>query len=281
MPAPRPSRISDIMPKLQNVAQTSKFLVKFVLPPSDLKTHLRRKGINDRFIAEDVGLLCYDAVLPGSAMASKNTAGDYQGVVERFAHTRNFTQINFEFYVDNEYKSLRFLEHWMEYISGASPKDPSGDAYYFRMQYPDDYKSNDTRIVKFEKNHFQFLEYRFVGLFPLSLNSTKVSYQNSTVLKATASFSYDRYICGESSSLARALGLDLNNKSGSNGSGTGAYNYNNDKYLNQIMQSNSLALLNDGTLAQRYGNNINITNNPNMENAQKFLSNQVISQYQR
>ena len=281
MPAPRPSRISDIMPKLQNVAQTSKFLVKFVLPPSDLKTHLRRKGINDRFIAEDVGLLCYDAVLPGSAMASKNTAGDYQGVVERFAHTRNFTQINFEFYVDNEYKSLRFLEHWMEYISGASPKDPSGDAYYFRMQYPDDYKSNDTRIVKFEKNHHQFLEYRFIGLFPLSLNSTKVSYQSSTVLKATASFSYDRYICGESSSLARALGLDLNNKSGSNGSGTGAYNYNNDKYLNQIMQSNSLALLNDGTLAQRYGNNINITNNPNMENAQKFLSNQVISQYQR
>ena len=281
MPAPRPSRISDIMPKLQNVAQTSKFLVKFVLPPSDLKTHLRRKGINDRFIAEDVGLLCYDAVLPGSAMASKNTAGDYQGVVERFAHTRNFTQINFEFYVDNEYKSLRFLEHWMEYISGASPKDPSGDAYYFRMQYPDDYKSNDTRIVKFEKNHHQFLEYRFIGLFPLSLNSTKVSYQSSTVLKATASFSYDRYICGESSSLARALGLDLNNKSGSNGSGTGAYNYNNDKYLNQIIQSNSLALLNDGTLAQRYGNNINITNNPNMENAQKFLSNQVISQYQR
>ena len=281
MPAPRPSRISDIMPKLQNVAQTSKYLVKFALPPSDLKTHLRRKGINDRFIAEDVGLLCYDAVLPGSAMASKNTAGDYQGVVERFAHTRNFTQINFEFYVDNEYKSLRFLEHWMEYISGASPKDPSGDAYYFRMQYPDDYKSNDTRIVKFEKNHHQFLEYRFIGLFPLSLNSTKVSYQSSTVLKATASFSYDRYICGESSSLARALGLDLNNKSGSNGSGTGAYNYNNDKYLNQIIQSNSLALLNDGTFANRNGNNVNISDRPNANDAEKFFTNQVISQYQR
>ena len=31
----------------------------------------------------------------------------------------NFTQINFEFYVDNDYKSLKFFEHWMEYISGA------------------------------------------------------------------------------------------------------------------------------------------------------------------
>ena len=32
-----------------------------------------------------------------------------------------------------------------------------------------------------------------------------MSYQGSTVLKASASFSFDRYICGESSSLARDL----------------------------------------------------------------------------
>ena len=43
------------------------------------------------------------------------------------------------------------------------------DSYHFRMRYPEEYKSNDTRVVKFERNHFQFLEYRFVGLFPLSL----------------------------------------------------------------------------------------------------------------
>ena len=102
------------MPKLQNVAQTSKFLVKFVLPPTSVRTFMRQKGINDRFISDNIGLLCSDAVLPGSALASLNTAGDFQGVVERFAHTRNFTQINLEFYVDNDYKSLKFLEHWME-----------------------------------------------------------------------------------------------------------------------------------------------------------------------
>ena len=205
MPAPRPSRISDIMPKLQNVAQTSNYFVKFSLPPTGLRSHLRRKGINDRFIAEDVGLLCYDASLPGSALASQNITGDFQGVVERFAHTRNFTQINFEFYVDNEYKSLKFIEHWMEFITGANQVDPGGDTYYFQLNYPYEYKSNDTRIVKFEKNHFQFLEYRFIGLFPLSLNSTKVQYGNTQVLKATAQFSYDRYVAGESSSLARDL----------------------------------------------------------------------------
>ena len=234
------------MPKLQNVAQTSKFLVKFVLPRGECRSYLRKKGINDRFISDDVGLLCSDAVLPGSAMATVNTAGDYQGVVERFAHTRNFTEVNFDFYVDTEYKSLRFLEHWMEFISSGSGVDPSGDSYYFKMRYPDEYKSNDTRIVKFEKNHFQFLEYRFVGLFPKAINSVRVSYQNSQVLKATATFSFDRYICGESSSLARSLGIDLNNNATLSATARNNAYRNNTTELNRVL-NNGLSLLNDGT----------------------------------
>ena len=143
-------------------------------------------------------------------MASFNAIGDYQGVVERFAHTRNYTQITLEFYVDNLYKSLKFLEHWMEYISGANPEDVnSTETYHFKMRYPELYKSNETRIVKFEKNYRQFLEYKFIGLFPLSLNSTRVAYQNSQVLKATCSFSYDRYICGQSTTAAVDKGVDL------------------------------------------------------------------------
>jgi hypothetical protein len=240
VPAPRPRGISDIMPKLQNVAQTSKFLVKFVLPRSPVRRFMRQKGINDRFISDNIGLLCSDAVLPGSALASLNTAGDFQGVVERFAHTRNFTQINLEFYVDNEYKSLKFLEHWMEYIAGASTADPVNDSYHFKMRYPEEYKSNDTRIVKFEANHFQFLEYRFIGMFPLSLNSTRVSYQSSSILKATCSFSYDRYICGESSSLARALGIS-NNKVRSGATDDGIQR-NTENGLNEVMSG--LPLLN-------------------------------------
>ncbi len=208
MPAPRPRPISDFLPRFQNVAQTSQFLVKFALPfsrnSSGLRSFLRRKGVNDRFVVEDAGLLCSDAVLPGSAMASIDTRGDYQGVIERMAHTRNFTQINLEFYVDNEYKSMKFLEHWMEYITG-SIRDPADDTYFYQLHYPSEYKSNDTRIVKFERNYEQFLEYRFIGLFPLALNSTRVSYNGSTVLKASATFSFDRYVCGESTSLARDL----------------------------------------------------------------------------
>ena len=84
-------------------------------------------------------------------------------------------------------------------------------------------------------------------MFPLALNSTRVSYQNSQVLKATATFSFDRYVCGESNSLARALGLDLNNKRGRTGNTN--IDYNNANSLNDIINPNfgGLSLLNQGS----------------------------------
>jgi len=216
VPAPIPQQISRILPKFQNVAQTNHYLVRFALPEStvydrnSLRGHLRAKGVDTRFQLDDVGLLCSAASLPGSAFATVNTVGDYQGVVERFAHTRNFTQISLEFYVDNEYKSLKFLEHWMEYISGASQPNQTDNSYYFRMRYPESYKSNQTKIIKFEKNYRQFIEYTFRGLFPLSLNSTRVAYEGAQVLKATCNFSYDRYIAGEATSFSMDKGTAFN-----------------------------------------------------------------------
>ena len=68
MAAPIPKKISQILPKFQNVAQTSHYLVKFGLPPHyngdgySLADHLRRKGIDFRFAGEDIGLLCLSLI---------------------------------------------------------------------------------------------------------------------------------------------------------------------------------------------------------------------------
>jgi len=220
VPAPRPRPISDFLPKFQNVAQTSHYLVQFGLPPSTssgsggLKEFLRSKGIDDRFHLGDVGLLCSAAVLPGSTFANTLVTGEFQGVVETIPHTRNFTRISLEFYVDDQYRSIKFLEHWMEYISRGSSADPTELAYRFQLNYPAAYRSNSTKIIKFEKNYRQYLEYNFVGLFPIALNSTRVTYQNSEVLKATCSFAFERYVCGELSSISKATNTDQN-KTGS------------------------------------------------------------------
>ena len=260
MPAPRPRRISDIMPKIQNVALTTDYLVRFTLPPSGLRNHLRRKGIDSRFIGDDVGLLCSGAVLPGSALASQNITGDFQGIVERFAHTRNFTQINFEFYVDNQYKTMKFLEHWMEYITGANQVDPGNDVHYFQLNYPHDYKSNDTTVVKFERNHNQFLEYRFIGLFPLALNSVRVQYGNSQILKATCSFSYDRYISGESSSLLRDLRRAYNDLGFGRGNVSRDGLSLKDDQLNEIAFKQVLSVLNPRSDVLRQGSYTALSN---------------------
>ena len=261
MPAPRPRPISDILPKIQNVAQTSQYIVKFALPVSPLRSHLRRKGVNDRFIAEDIGLLCSDAVLPGSALASVDTRGDFQGVIEKFAHTRNFTQMNLEFYVDNDYKILKFFEHYIEFITGSSAADPTSDTYHFRLNFPSDYKMNETRIVKFERDYNRFLEYRFIGLFPLSLQSTRVSYQGSYVLKENVTFSFDRYICGESTSLVRNLKRAFNDIFGRGNPAKNGSSLSFDQ-LSSVFNSGSdtdnkaakLSTLNNGSISSQVAN---------------------------
>ena len=136
MRRPIPKRISQILPTFQNVAQTSHYSVQFALPNSDLKSHLRAKGVDTRFTLEKIGLLCAGAALPGSSLANVQTQGDYQGVVEQMAHTRIFTQMSLDFYIDNEYKTLKFLEHWMEYIGDGGNQFPGDDNYSFKMRYP-------------------------------------------------------------------------------------------------------------------------------------------------
>ncbi len=221
MPVPIPKKISQLLPTFQNVAQSSHYIVEFGLPnfgpnnqPS-LTQYLRSKGVDDRFDLSEIGLMCSKAVLPGSAFATIDAVGEYQGIAERMPHTKKFVQMSLEFYVDNEYKALKFLEHWMEYISNGSGSSNLEDAYHYRMNYPRAYKSHSTKITKFEKNYRQSIEYGFRGLYPIELNSTTVQYQNSQVLKATASFNYDRYVCGKTTTGDVASRRDRNKKSAS------------------------------------------------------------------
>jgi len=206
-----PRRISDFKPLFTNLAQTSHYQVIFGGLASPLRTYLLYKGIDSRFIGETVGLLCDSALLPGSSFATTDIVGNYMGVAEKFAHTRTFTQIDLSFYVDNEYRSLKFLEHWMEFIANGSGVSTANDGYFFRMKYPSDYKTNQTKIIKFDRDYNAELEYTFFGLFPLNLNSTSVTYGNSEILKATASFSFERYVCGRTLSLDIIQGISNNN----------------------------------------------------------------------
>ena len=207
--APRPKKISDFKPTLTKLAQTSHYEVKFDVPRG-VRQSLEARGVSNRFIGETVGLLCNDAVIPGSSLATADVTGPYQGLSEKFAHTRLFTDMTLNFYVDDEYKVLKFLEHWIEFIAGGSEGNSLRDGYHFRMRYPKSYKSDTTRIKKFERDYDKAIEYSFVGLFPKFLTPTRVSYDGSQILQASCTFSYDRYVAGRVSSKSWFFGFDRN-----------------------------------------------------------------------
>ena len=210
MPAPKPRKISDFKPTLTNLAQTSHYQLSFGGLPTALRQHLNVRGIGYRFITETSGLLCSAAVIPGSSFATADIVGNYMGVVEKFAHTRQYTEIQLEFYVDHEYKTIKFFEHWMEFIASGSGASQADEGYYFRMLYPEDYKCNQTKLIKFDRDYDNAIEYTFFGMFPQSLNSTPVNYGNSEILKATVTFNVDRYIAGRADSYSIYRGVDDN-----------------------------------------------------------------------
>jgi hypothetical protein len=197
----RPRRISEIKPLFGNLAQTSHYQVSFGGLQRLLLQHLALRGVDWRFVFEDAGLLCSSASLPGSSLATADIVGDVTGVTEKMAHTRMFTPIDLTFYVDKEYRMIKFLEHWIEFIASGSSSIPIDKGYYFRMKYPLDYKADAVRILKFDRDYANEIEYNFFGLFPTSMYSPTIAYNDSQVLTVTASFSYERYICGSIRSL--------------------------------------------------------------------------------
>lgn len=207
---PRPKKISQFKPLITNLAQSSHYQVVFGGLSNNLRGYLAQRGINSRFIAEEAGLLCSSASLPGSSLATADINGNFMGVMEKMVHSRIYTQIDLEFYVDSNYRTLKFIEHWMEFAAGGSGESTSSDGYYFRMRYPEEYKCNQTKIIKFDKDYKREIEYTFIGMFPINLASTPVSYDSSQVLKVSASFNFERYIAGRASSKDAVLNTDNN-----------------------------------------------------------------------
>ena len=232
-----------------------------------LRQHLKVRGLDSRFITETSGLLCSSALLPGSRLATADIIGNHVGVSEKMAHTRLFTQIQLEFYVDNKYKTLKFLEHWMEFIAnGATSRDnrQSNKDYYFRMEYPDTYKCDETKIIKFDRDYNEELEYKFIGLFPLDLTSTPVKYEQSQVLKATATFSFDRYLMGKYDSFSVASGRE-GNKTANEKPYSGLDNFfqeNRQSVIDEANKSGS-SFMDAETFMSRFGEGVRSDSLPN------------------
>ena len=194
---PSPKTIAQIKSNLLRPALTSHFEVKIQKPNGLTSKYLSENGVI--YNQDKLNLLCSDAILPGSQLATHSITGDFHGATQKHAYRRQYDdRIDLSFYVDAEnYLPIRFFESWIKYISGeqqASTPGVKSREYFYRMNYPDLYILNSGfQVIKFERDYKQELIYNFVDVFPISVNSMAVSYDASSLLKCTVAFSYVRY----------------------------------------------------------------------------------------
>jgi hypothetical protein len=217
---PTVRNIANIKANLLHPALTSHFEVKIPIPGGGFGNFLKYNGVN--LDQERLNLMCSEATLPGSNLATFEINDNFHGVTERHAYRRIYDdRIDLTFYVDaDNYLPIRYFETWMKYIvdesRGKQPDKNAGSEdrdYFYRVRYPEGtngYTSDGLTVTKFErtgnKNNSSYqgstLEYKFIRAFPISINSMPVSYDSSSLLKCTVSMSYIRYVLMQGSNKA-------------------------------------------------------------------------------
>ncbi len=204
-----------------------------------LYDHLTNCGIfnNVTSASEKYDFLCSQASLPGSNFDVAEEMGSRQGMIERFATRRIYSQFDLTFYIDDDYNVLRMLEEWMNYINPVynqtngrydGSESSQLNAYqerntYSRFRYPDDYRRK-IRITKFERDFLKnpndqnntfknmpLLTYHFIDTFPVNLNAVQMSYDGSTFLQVTVAFTYLRHTIEKHGNVQQSIREKLEN----------------------------------------------------------------------
>ena len=211
MAAPKGSalRMSEIKSKLLQPALTSHFICGFQPPGGKLGRRFEdfiRNRVGAGFVGADynnrtnldlITLSCSEASLPGSSLATHEITNDFSGVTERHAYRRQYDdRADFTFYVDKEYRIIDFFENWISFVVGEDDlKNQVDPNYFYRMNFPNIYKTTNLYITKFERDYSgRNLVYQFINAYPISINSIPVSYDSSQLLKCTVAFTYSRYV---------------------------------------------------------------------------------------
>ena len=208
---PKVRKVADIKAKLLNPALTSHFDVQIPLPNGAVRAQLESIRPDGGEQQDALNIRCTNASLPGSNLATLELNNTYHGVTQRHAYRRVYDdRIDLEFLVDaDDYLPIRFFEKWIDSImlqtqDGDGNESPVSQSYNYRVSYSDDYVCpSGLKVIKFERTGKDgaytgsALEYTFVNAYPFTISSMPISYDSSSLLKCTVSFSYLRYVINE------------------------------------------------------------------------------------
>ena len=211
---PTVRNIAKIKSSLLHPALTSHFEVTIPIPDGLKNGKILAAnglpGFNSDRLQGRLNLMCSEATLPGSNLATFEINDNFHGVTEKHAYRRVYDdRIDLTFYVNaDNYMPIRYFEIWMKYIAGESVSAGGGmlssknSNYFYRVNYPDKYMATGLQVIKFErtgdtKNERYIskpLIYEFINSYPISVSSMPVSYDSSSLLKCSVSLSYIRYL---------------------------------------------------------------------------------------
>ena len=136
--------VSTIKSTLLAPATTSHFDVEIGFPSGSLGTKLRGILGGTTLQQDRLNLMCSEAVLPGSSLATTEVNNDYTGVTERHAYRRIYDEtIDLSFYIDAaNYLPVQFFETWISEIVNEDQEDAIAKDYTYRAKYHDDYVSD-------------------------------------------------------------------------------------------------------------------------------------------
>lgn len=177
-----------------HLAQTSVYQIK-MSPPPEVIGLMNTRGFNFNLDSPNIELLCNSVSLPGTSFQTAEVTNNYAGVTEKMVTRRSFdTTMTMTFYVDRNYKVIDFFESWMDWISNQTDNSAYKTEFAsYRMNYPVTYRGQ-VFISKFEKDGYGTANsYTLVGAYPISINSTPLSYSASQIMEYTVNFTFLRY----------------------------------------------------------------------------------------
>ena len=218
---PSTKTVADIKTNLLRPALTSHYEVHIGLPSGFDKVMTNAFGYSAGVHQGQLNLLCAEASLPGSQLATTEINNNFTGVSERHAYRRIFDdRLDLTFYVDvDNYLPIKVFETWIAYITGEQYQNPGGNLvelgapksqnYFYRMRYPDSstgydgYTATGLSVTKFERDEEirtkktkttgHRLRYEFIKSYPISITSMPVSYNGSNLLQCSVGMTYIRY----------------------------------------------------------------------------------------
>ena len=169
-------------------------------------------GRNDNVVNNGTKLsfLADEVNIPGYSIATGDFKGSVPGINVRYAHTRNFTEMNIAFLMDMDHTPLKFLRLWSDFIFGFETSFGVSSAIpttFSQLQYYNNY-AHDIIIDKLEPNtssetkskakssydtHNVVTRTRLHKAFPYMINDVTVSNAPNQPMRLQATFYYEYF----------------------------------------------------------------------------------------